>query len=468
MRKLRSSHASFAAPPLPLPSFKADTTLNPPKHLPHAGFLNIFPLPAPLGPSLVISAFTGNPLAADAVDVVYGIGAYLGNVSKAGKAVEQLTTAVTWPNEVTLIDNTTGLGISSGLLVAGGFLVPPKTVGAVTALTLSPTGAVTRTSKLSVDDGNVILGGYFYHRALFHDMDGDGLLDVVAARATKPLFGGQNGQLVWLKHPSGVPDPLAPSALPWAETVLTNGSWSPDVLYSLTSLRDDADEQIFYTSFFTGGGLGMVQCVGCSTAGKGDGSTWAKSALTITVLDATIGPSFDVQVVDLNGDGRLDLLVTNHVDNATDGGNPQSGVFAYEAPLAPAPLTNASAWTKHTLASGFAVREWGPNQAAPGAFQWYFPCGSPQGPSGPKPYALIGGDGDQRAYVLSPSSPSDPSDWTYALTELWDCKGTVGASVVADVNGDGCVEVFVPCYDDGIVNAWSYSSSMGSREMGRD
>ena len=82
----------------------------------------------------------------------------------------------------------------------------------------------------------------------------------------------------------------------------------------MANLRGDEDEQLFYASFFTGGGLGVLVCPGCA-AGK---NNWNNtSSLKQAVLDDTIGPAFDVQTVDLNNDGRLDLLVTNHVDNAT-------------------------------------------------------------------------------------------------------------------------------------------------------
>jgi hypothetical protein len=385
---------------------------------------------------------------------VYGVGSYLANVSRAGAALQPLTTNITWPNEVTQINASANLGVSNGLLVAGGFLVPPKQVGAVTAAVLDASGAVSQLAKLSVDDGNAIFDGYFYHRALLHDCDGDGLDDVITARAVKPLIGTPNGQLVWLKRPAG-PTPLAPASLPWQESVLLNGTWSPDVLFQLGNLRNDADEQIFFTSFFTGGGLGMVWCPGCNTAGGGNNSWSNAEGLGLFVLDASIGPSFDVSIVDLNGDGQSDLLVTNHVDNATDGGAPQSGVFAYVAPAAPVPLTNVSAWTKHTLASGFTVREFGPGQAAPGAARAFFPCA---GSAAAKPTIVLAGDGDQRTYVLQAASDSDPTNWAYTLTELFDCQGTVGQPAVADVDGDGCVEVFVPCYDVGVVHVYSYGS----------
>lgn len=151
-----------------------------------------------------------------------------------------------------------------------------------------------------------------------------------------------------------------------------------------------------------------------------------------------------------NNDGRLDILVTNHVDNATI-----SGVYAYEAPLPPTPLTDASAWTKHALATGFIVREPGlpGTQAAPGAAVAVSPCSGGAPSSSSKPFITVAGDGDQRFYTLTANS-QDPSDWTYTLTEVLDCQGTVGGQAAADLDGDGCDEILVPCYDSSVVHAF--------------
>ncbi len=143
-------------------------------------------------------------------------------------------------------------------------------------------------------------------------------------------------------------------------------------------------------------------------------------------------------------------LVTNHVDNDT-----LSGVFAYEAPLYPIPLTNAAAWTKHVISSGvYHVLEPGPNQASPGAALSFFPCGS--SPAAPKPSVSVAGDGAQKLFLVEPVSQSDPADWRYNTTVLYDCKGTVGQQAAVDVSGDACVEMFVPCYDSSTVAVLSF------------
>ena len=55
-----------------------------------------------------------------------------------------------------------------------------------------------------------------------------------------------------------------------------------------------------------------------------------------------MGAPFDVQYVDLNNDGKKDLLATNH-EHAAD----ESAVFAYEVPE----NWQTDPWTRHVLAT---------------------------------------------------------------------------------------------------------------------
>jgi hypothetical protein len=61
--------------------------------------------------------------------------------------------------------------------------------------------------------------GFFYHHAVWHDVNGDGKLDVVAARASDPAFPGKHaaGELLWLEQPAA-----GSLAQPWAEHVLAS------------------------------------------------------------------------------------------------------------------------------------------------------------------------------------------------------------------------------------------------------
>lgn len=413
------------------------------------------------GDALIVTRFTGDPLEADDVAAVPGFLSLLASGGNVSAAACTRLAALTWPNdaEPAAFDFPAAEGAPPlrALLAPGGFLVPPKTVGAVTLLNSTGGAPVSGAFTLSAPKGSVI-DGWFYHRATLVDVDGDGRLDVLAARATKPLLGAPAGELVWLRQPP-TGDPLAPGALPWAEAVLSSGAWAPDVLFAPpVSLRGDGDAQLLYASFFTGGGLAMLQCAGC--AGAAPTAHWATSSSAPVVLDAAVGPAFDVAVLDLNGDGRLDVLLTNHADNATavNGTVYQSVVVAYEAPLAPVPLANASAWTRHVLASGFVVREPGPNQAAPGGARALPP---PAGaPAGGKPWISVSGDGDQRAYVLTPDAPGDPADWAYTRSLVHDCKGTVGRQVAAVAGGR--TFLVVPCYDSAVIAVYELGAGAGA------
>lgn len=394
--------------------------------------------------TLLISQFTGDPLESDAVVMVHNFTDLLISGANISTSAQCTTLAKpTWPNFIHPIK----LGGLTGAIVPGGFLVPPKTIGAITILGIDyASGTLTNTSVVSTP--KILPGdGWFYHKAFPFDVDKDGLEDIIAARAVKPLVEASQGELIWLRNPSAT-DPFAPSSLPWKESILKGGDWAPDVGFTPpTSIRGDSDQQVFYTSFFTGGGLAMLQCSGCAVSG-GTG-TWATTTLTTTILDASLGPSFDVSVVDLNGDGALDLLVTNHADNATA---PfiQSQVVAFVAPAPPALLTDPSAWTRHTLAEGFLIREPGPNQASPGEASTLLL------PGATKPIIFVSGDGEQRLTLLEPLSPTDPSEWGYSRREVWDCKGTVGMQ--SSVIVEGKAYLVLPCYDSGRMEVFSVAA----------
>ena len=110
-------------------------------------------------------------------------------------------------------------------------------------------------------------------------------------------------------------------------------------------------------------------------------------------------------------------------------------------------LRNASAWARHELAAGFVIREPGANQAAPGAARAFFTTAGAQ-----KPLVSVSGDGDQHAYILSPESASDPLDWGYTRTDVFNCGGTVGRQVHASYEGRDFM--LVPCYDAARIEAF--------------
>jgi hypothetical protein len=168
-----------------------------------------------------------------------------------------------------------------------------------------------------------------------------------------------------------------------------------------------------------------------------------------------------IEVVDVNNDGKLDLVVTNHQDGKE---TPDGSIFVYEAPN-----KLSDKWTKHVLAKKFEVLQKGFKQAAPGLAVVF----QPHSNSRTKPTIALAGDGSQKAYLLNAVSQS-PSNWDYEMSVLHDCKATAGGIAVADVmgkhilqndsavsysvslTGTGSAQIFIPCYDTGLLVVYSY------------
>lgn len=202
--------------------------------------------------------------------------------------VNELTArAIKWPNEVASIpqqqsvtnENDSNQQLEDALLVTDGFLVPGKDKGGLYVVR-NPGNSVSErrvclTGVMNLQ-GDIINGesDWFYHRAVWMDMTGDGRQSILAARAKLPLLKGNSqddngnlgrGQLVWLERPTphtfdnrtGTPldvggtvfDPFSPANTPWKLRVLDEG---PDVMFSVADLdpQDDTIE-VIASQFFS-------------------------------------------------------------------------------------------------------------------------------------------------------------------------------------------------------------------------
>jgi hypothetical protein len=325
---------------------------------------------------------------------------------------------ITWPNDAVAVPD--GIFPTKGILVTSGFLLPfPKKTGHIQFVEWE-TGAVTRLDAQRKDRE-----GWFYYHAEWRDMNGDGRLDIVTARAHKPLRGDAEGELLWLEQPM-----KDAGAGAWQEHVLTPGPnpQGPDANFRFADLDGDGQDEIVAPQFFTGVLSVLWQ----------EGGSWRSRAVDTTVT------GYDVQVVDLNGDGRDDVVVS-------DAEHTNGSLVAYEVPRD----FRREPWVRHELGSGYAGRnKWVSYATAPGPVlvSW-----RQAGVRSGKPVLVVSGENEGTLRVFQPKS-EDPTRWDYDDPIVFEAKkGTVGYPAVADMNGDGFDDIVVPAYDDGLLEVLTFA-----------
>lgn len=314
----------------------------------------------------------------------------------------ELVAGTVWPNQFSPVPPE--IFGENFFTISGGFLVPGKRNGQI-SLWNSSTNAI---YNFSADRGK-----WFYHQTGWCDLDGDGNLDLLTARARVSLpVGDTKGQLLGYMNPGH-------KGLHWKMKIIGNG---PDVHFVCKDLNLDGHPEIIATEFFS-----KKLSIHWYFQDK-----WHKSS-----IDDNLGSAFDLELTDLNLDGQLELLVTNHEPDE------KASVFAYEIPKhLPTPMAKQLHWKRHTLLTGIETRQPGTNQGSPGSAQTFKPTTE----HSKKPYILVSGDGSQRVHLLVPQS-QDPDNWNYREHVILDTNSTVGKIATGDVDQDGVNEVFVPAYD---------------------
>lgn len=314
---------------------------------------------------------------------------------------------VVWPNEVKKAPaEIFGPGFYSS---AGGFLVPGKQTGAIT---------VFNPDKNVFAEISTPKKGFFYHRILWMDINGDGHIDGITARANKPIIGRSKGELLWLENPG------SNHLERWKEHVINDSS---DVHFRLLDINSDGLLDIISTNFFSKKLTITYQL---------EGPTWSSQ-----VIDADLGSAFDLSVVDINGDGNKDLLVTNHEADA------KAAVFAYDMIS-----SDPASWVRHTLHEGFVTKQKGIGSASPGeAIAFHPQVNAPFA----KPWIVVAGDGSQKAHLLIPRS-MDSQNWEYDEKVIIDTGSTVGKISAKDIDGDGYTNIFVPAYDKDQIHVFEF------------
>eukprot|EP00808_Paulinella_micropora_P001031 g57208.t1 len=64
------------------------------------------------------------------------------------------------------------------------------------------------------------------------------------------------------------------------------------------------------------------------------------------------------------------------------------------------------------------------------------------------------GDDSGETVMLVPASRYDPSDWSYAVSTIYQSSGTTGMVLVADLDADGDDEFILAQFEEGVVQVW--------------
>ena len=398
-----------------------------------------------------------------------------------------------WPNETDHVPE--GVLPFEAVVVPGGFLSAEKPG----RITIVDVGDPQRTEYVVAEagsaepqcrDGQVINERWYYHQALFIDMDGDGLKDLVTARASfKPFLWKcpPTGELVWFRNPGAR---LRPD-VPWAVNVLVglpgdrNG---PEVNMDLADLDRDGVPEIIATHFFTSDHITIF--------GAPAGQPWsavdaaAGRPLRRKTVMSGQGRPFDVEAVDLDLDGRLDILTSNHQGDGcfdvTRDAIP-GRVLALVPPASGRIFEDE--WSTRILKDNirphptFPAPQRGPGRLAPNRAIAFWPLRRTEGRE--RPWVVVGGDEASKVWVLRPSAQPGAGVWDYDSAVIFDINEHYGANttqtLLADPQGvkigtiggltwrydragpDGRAEIYAPVFEARDIHVLSFRRGSGAR-----
>jgi hypothetical protein len=276
----------------------------------------------------------------------------------------------------------------------------------------------------------------FYHLVRWVDMNSDGIKDAVTVRSTFKVSGAfcldAGGELVWFTNPGGAID----ANTPWVENVITEYPLSlggPDITLDVADLEGDGVPEIVGTNFFSG------ELITLWGAPVGD-SDWsnvntATNPPRLAQISDDQGRPFSVAFADLNKDGDMEVLATNH---QSDGCYPRTQnvipgrVYALEQPASGDVFNDP--WITHILKDNIRPNPTypapnndpaGPGRLAPGLAQEFWPTPWEQFIS--KPWLVVGGDEASQVWLLKPVS-QDANNWDYDSAVIFDINDTYGAN----------------------------------------
>lgn len=277
--------------------------------------------------------------------------------------------------------------------------------------------------------------GYFWHESGQTDLDGDGRLDIVTTSAqTQDLVNNPT-------NPTGSPGPNTKLKVEWYRN-LGNGQFAyhriaeglGGVFIKLYDVDRDGDQDILLTHFF-GPPLVRPSIVWMEQTERPASANNYVGAWTTHEIDNSIGLGYHMELADLNGDGRIDLIVDshNHQDNPAlkdaQGKQIPLGVYWFEIPTDP---RRGGAWKKHVISENFRVTLAGSptSQGVPGIFS----VGDIDGDG--RLDLVVPGDGNDKLYAFR-----QRVDGSFVEELIEDGEKMIAMAVIADIDGDGKNEI---------------------------
>jgi len=372
--------------------------------------------------SLIMNRFKA--FDAGTVSIIKDIKSEMENFSKA--EIVPLFSDLFWPNWVLKAPEGTFPDGTATFIVADGFILPGTTPGNIYAISVNETLDTVKSYSLTGSKWDIRNYGQLYTLAEFHDFQGKGKYDILATRARDPggpIFKPYSTHLCLLQQPE---DPTQP----WTETFLTDDA---DFSFVTQLFPDGKHMGVFTGSFFYSKVSYYVM----------DLNNYPPTISSQYIVDITAGHIYSLQLVDLNDDGKLELMVSNHEENNTT----LAGVYVYELPDSMYDWIHVEQYKRTQITSGYIPYKPSTGKAAPGFPIPFYPGKKKSGPQ----HIFLQGDDDGGYYLLSPTD----TDFKYTKDLVYQFEGTVGYPAVGDVDDDGYNEFFLPDYEHDLVHLYT-------------
>jgi len=405
--------------------------------VPNVDLINIFNHTNPANPrqrfSLLAGTYSTDRASFDASVFLLYPGNHMPN-NFSGFTGSNIFNFLYWPKEVQQIPRTV-FG-NDAVLSPDGSTILQKTEG---ALYVSDMSNLNFPATYEITAGRLpIPEDIMYHSGVWFNIYVGSRLDLVTCRVE--LEGGvfKRAQLVSLQHPSDG----------------FRGLWSLDVV------RDSACDTNLAYAFFRESVLNQYDVVFATgfhtqrlTMYWNEGNSWNIAGQMQARVIAQGRQFYDVVTYDINRNGRVDLLVTSV---AQTGGV----VEVWELPN---DFKNINAYVRRILTpNGFTARNGGANGRAPKTARPFYPTTN----VARKPWIMVAGGDDGRAYYLRPVSEV-ATNWEYTLVTVVDhgVNQEVNGMAAADIDGDGFTELFVSVRNKNVIQVFSFVAGLDAFEL---